>query len=155
MADLLIRPYSPADLVSWDALNRAWLVGHNLLEEPDEMHLRNPEGEILAAGGAIFVAEQDGAVVGTCGLLPVADGVYELVKVAVAPAAQGRGIGRQLIEACLAHARACRATRVVLLSNSQLTAALRLYRALGFIDRPVPPDAHYETADVYMELPLT
>lgn len=153
-ATVTIRPYRSADLPAWDALNRAWLVSHNLLEEPDERHLRDPEGEILARGGAIRVAEVDGAVVGTCGLEPAGRGVYELVKVAVAPSAQGGGIGRRLIESCLAEARRLGAVKVVLLSNSQLTAALRLYRSLGFVDRPVPAEAHYVTADVYMELSL-
>lgn len=148
-----IRPYRASDLAAWDALNRAWLVSHQLLEEPDEQHLRNPEGEILAKGGVIRVAERQGVVVGTCGLEPVGDRVYELVKVTVDPSAQGRGIGRQLIESCLAEARRLGAAKVVLLSNSQLTAALRLYRSLGFVDRPVPAEAHYVTADVYMETP--
>ncbi len=153
-APVTIRPYRAADLPAWDALNRAWLVSHNLLEEPDEVHLRDPEGAILARGGAIRVAELDGVVVGTCGLEPVGKDVYELVKVAVDPSAQRRGIGYRLIESCLEEARRLGATKVVLLSNSQLTAALRLYHALGFVDQPVPPGAHYVTADVYMELEL-
>ncbi len=153
-AAVTIRPYLPTDLSAWDALNRAWLVRHHLLEEPDERHLRNPEGEILAHGGAIRVAELDGVVVGTCGLEPAGNGVYELVKVAVDPSAQGRGIGRLLIESCLGEARRLGAAKVVLLSNSQLTAALGLYRSLGFVDRPVPPGAHYVTADIYMEMEL-
>jgi ribosomal protein S18 acetylase RimI-like enzyme len=153
MTIAVIRPFRPSDLAAWDSLNRAWLVSHNLLEEPDELHLRNPEGEILAKGGVIHVAELNGVVVGTCGLEPVGDGVYELVKVAVAPSAQGRGLGRQLIESCLAEARRLGAAKVVLLSNSQLTSALNLYRSLGFVNRPVPPGAHYVTADVYMETP--
>jgi ribosomal protein S18 acetylase RimI-like enzyme len=59
-----------------------------------------------------------------------------------------------LCEAVIAMARRQGAARVVLTSNHQLEAALRLYRALGFRDAPLPADNPYETADVYMALEL-
>ena len=45
--------------------------------------------------------------------------------------------------------------RVILVSNSQLQAAVQLYSSFGFEHRPVPAGTGYETADVYMELELT
>lgn len=155
MTEIRIRDYQPQDLPAFDALNRAWLVGHGLLEEPDEAQLRDPEGQILAPGGRIFVAELGGMVVGTCAVAPWDGKVLELAKLAVSPDVRGQGVGRRLVEACLAHARTAGAPRVVLLSNSQLSSALKLYRALGFVDAPVPESSHYVTADVYMELSLT
>ncbi len=155
MTEILIRDYQSGDIAAFDALNRAWLVGHGLLEEPDEEQLRDPEGQILAPGGRIFVAELGGAVVGTCAVVPWSGRELELAKLAVSAEARGQGVGRRLVEACLDHARAAGAPRVVLLSNSQLTSALRLYRALGFVPAPVPEGSHYVTADVYMELNLT
>lgn len=154
MNQIRIREYRAEDLPAFDALNRAWLVGHGLLEEPDEEQLRDPDGQILAPGGRIFVAERDGAVVGTCAVAPWSGPDLELVKLAVSPEVRGQGVGRRLVEACLDHARAAGAARVVLLSNSQLTSAIRLYRSLGFVDAPVPATSHYVTADVYMELTL-
>lgn len=152
--DVLIDTFRPADQGAFDALNRAWLTEHGLLEAPDERQMTDPLGQIIASGGQIFVARQGGEVVGTCAILPHEEGVLELVKLAVAPAAQGRGIGRRLVEACLGHARDRRAHRLVLLSSSRLGAALRLYEALGFRRAPLPPDAPYLTADVYMELDI-
>jgi putative acetyltransferase len=64
------------------------------------------------------------------------------------------GLGRQLVKACLKYAGESGMRRVVLLSNSRLTAALRLYEELGFQHRPMPADLEYQTADVYMELDL-
>jgi predicted N-acetyltransferase YhbS len=87
-------------------------------------------------------------------LVPWTGPALALAKLAVAPDARGQGVGRRLVEACLDHARAVGAPRVVLLSNSQLTSALKLYRALGFVPAPVPEGSHYVTADVYMELTL-
>lgn len=78
----------------------------------------------------------------------------ELVKLAVAPSAKGLGLGRRLVEACLGFARESGVRRLVLLSNSRLTTALRLYEAFGFEQRPTPLDSKYATADVYMELEL-
>jgi hypothetical protein len=40
----------------------------------------------------------------------------------------------------------------MLLSNSQLQPAIRLYESMGFMHRPVPAVTKYEIADVYMVL---
>jgi ribosomal protein S18 acetylase RimI-like enzyme len=140
---------------TFEALNRQWLVDHELLEAADEPHLVDPQGQIIDAGGAIFVALDGERVSGTCAIVPVDDAisdarVFELVKLAVDPAARGRGIGRQLVDACLAFAREHGASRVELLSSSRLTAALRLYEQVGFRYAPLPPSNPYVTADVYM-----
>jgi ribosomal protein S18 acetylase RimI-like enzyme len=99
------------------------------------------------------VARHGGDVVRTCAVLPHDEG-SGAVKLAVAPARQGLGLGRRLVETCLAYARGRGARRLVLLSNSRLDAAVRLYEALGFRRAPLPPGAAYVTADVYMELDL-
>ena len=136
------------------SLNRAWLQADGLLEPPDELQLADPETHIIARGGQIAVALEDGEVVGTCAVLPHGPGELEMVKLAVAPAARGQGLGRRLVEWCLAYAREQGANRVVLISNSRLESALRLYQSLGFQYRPMP-ETGYATADVYMELDLT
>ena len=153
--NVVIDTFRPDDQPAFDALNRAWLTEYGLLEAPDERQLTDPVGEILSPGGQIFVARRNDEVVGTCAVVPHADGVLELLKLTVAPAAQGLGLGRRLVEACLVHARGRGARRLVLLSSSKLGAALRLYEGLGFRRAPMPPDAVYVTADVYMELDLS
>jgi ribosomal protein S18 acetylase RimI-like enzyme len=153
--DALIDTFRSDDHQAFAALNRAWLTEYGLLEAPDERQLTDPVGQIVMPGGQIFVARRNGEVVGTCAVLPHDEGVLELLKLAVAPAAQGLGLGRRLVEACLSYARARGAQRLVLLSNSKLGAALRLYEGLGFRRAPMPVDAVYVTADVYMEIDLT
>jgi putative acetyltransferase len=137
------------------ALNRAWLDEHELYEPPDEAQLTDPDGTILALGGVIYVALEGTGVVGTAALIPHGPNEMELVKLAVHPSARGRGIARRLTETCLTHARRQGARRIFLVSNSRLTAALRLYESVGFVHRPVPDTVPYQTADVYMELELT
>jgi putative acetyltransferase len=135
-------------------LNRAWLDEHGLYEPPDEAQLTDPDGTILAVGGVIYVALERDSVVGTAALLPHGPGEMELAKLAVHPSARGRGIARRLTETCLAYARRQGIRRVVLVSNSRLSAALRLYESVGFVHRPLPDTVPYEKADVYMELEL-
>ncbi len=55
---------------------------------------------------------------------------------AVAPAAQGRGIGRALTEACMDLARSAGRRRIVLLTLDSMTPAQRLYEGLGFRRAP-------------------
>jgi GNAT superfamily N-acetyltransferase len=148
-----IRPFAREHAAAFDALNRAWLTEHGLLEPADEAQLVDPWTEILAPGGQIFVALAGTEVVGTCAVVPH-HGTMELAKLTVAPKAKGQGLGRRLVLACLDYARQLGVRRVVLLSSSRLSAALRLYQDLGFQPRPVPPDSAYLTADVYMELDL-
>ena len=70
---------------------------------------------------------------------------------AVAPASQGHGVGRLLAHTVIEFARAAAATKVVLLSNTILTPAIRLYRSLGFVERAMPSDTGYSRANIYME----
>ena len=151
---VIITTLRPEHVAAFEALNREWLVSNELLEPADEPHLTDPEGRIVAAGGQVFVALEDEMVIGTCGVVPTQPDEFEVVKLAVASSARGRGIGRQLVNACLAHARQLGARQVVLLSNSRLVPALRLYEKVGFRYAPLPASNPYATGDVYMVLDL-
>lgn len=149
--DVTIETFRPIHAHAFETLNRTWLMENGLLEHPDEDHLADPWGRIVAPGGQIFVALRGHDVVGTCAVVPDGIDTFELAKLTVAAAARGHGIGRHLVEACLAFARGRGGRRVVLLSNSRLATAVRLYETLGFRHCPLPPDIKYATADVYME----
>jgi GNAT superfamily N-acetyltransferase len=139
-------------------LNLAWIEAHFVVEPRDRHELDDPEGHILAAGGQVFIAEADGPhgteVLGTCALLTEADGACELAKMAVRATARGRGVGRALGESAIAAARARGAPRIDLLSNTVLTPAIALYRALGFVEAPLPA-TEYARANIKMTLDLT
>jgi ribosomal protein S18 acetylase RimI-like enzyme len=146
---------------AFESLNREWLEAHDLLEPLDLEYLTRPRQRIIEAGGQIYFAVAGGgsdpaawAVLGTCAAIPHGLDALELAKLAVAPAARGRGIGTRLVRAVLEHARRAGAAKVVLVSSTKLGDALRLYEALGFEHRPLPADPGYATADVYMELEL-
>ena len=135
-------------------LNREWLEHYNLMEESEEEQLADPQTHFIDGGGQIFVALHDGDVIGTCAVMPHGDDELELAKLTVAPAYRGHGIARQLVERCIDYGRERRACRLMLLSNSQLQGALRLYESMGFRYRPVPAVTQYAVANVCMALAL-
>jgi GNAT superfamily N-acetyltransferase len=133
-------------------LNRAWLEEYGLMEPSEEAQLADPQAHFVDQGGQIFVAIGGDTVVGTCAVLPSGAGEFELAKLTVSPEFRGHGIARRLVERCIAFARDRGARRLMLLSNSQLQPAIRLYESMGFVHRPVPAVTKYEIADVYMVL---
>lgn len=149
-----IIPYGDEHAEAFYRLNRAWLDKYELYEPPDEKQLADPRGQILAPGGAIFVAIHEQEVMGTAAVVPHGPGVVELAKLTVVDAARGQGLGRRLAQRCLEHARSAGARRAVLVSSSRLGPALRLYESLGFVHTTPPGRLAYATADVYMELNL-
>ena len=64
------------------------------------------------------------------------DGDVGIRMLAVASAAQGRGVGRALTLACVDRARAEQARRVALHSTPWMVVAHGLYRSLGFVRTP-------------------
>lgn len=151
---IAIVPYRRELAADFDRLNRAWLEKYFTVEPLDEEYLGDPEGHIVSPGGEVFFALDGGIAIGTCAAIPKGADEFELAKLAVTPAAQGRGLGRVLTERVIRFARERGARRVSLVSNSGLVAALRLYESLGFAHAPFPFAPPYADADVYMVLEL-
>ena len=83
------------------------------------------------------------------------EGVYELARMAVSPQHQGKGFGRELMGAALAKLKAIGATKVRLLSNTKLEAAIALYRKHGFKTASLGPHPTYARCDIVMERTVT
>ena len=147
------RPYEPGDAAAFRELNEAWIGGNFVIEDKDREVLENPSRFILEPGGALFMAVQDGVAVGTCALLAMEDGEFEVAKMTVAEQCRGQGIGRKLLAHVIEYARSAGATRLYLETNNKLTTAIHVYEALGFRHLPaerVHPSP-YARANVYME----
>jgi putative acetyltransferase len=151
-ADVRIADYHPRWRADFARLNTEWLERWFVVEPVDRAVLSDPETHILAGGGRVlFAVDGDGHALGTVALLHEGDGVYELTKMAVDPAARGRGIGRLLIAGALDAWRGLGGRELFLESSSRLRPALALYESVGFRHRPAPrPGSHYARADVYM-----
>lgn len=148
-----IIPYTEDQQPAFRQLNLEWLDKYNLTESHDLEILDDPSGTIVARGGVIFLAEEDGQILGSGALIPEGDGHYELAKMAVTAAAQGRGISRMPMDALLEAAREKEAVKLSLFSNHQLQTAFSLYEKYGFRHVAVE-DSPFVTADVKMELIL-
>jgi N-acetylglutamate synthase-like GNAT family acetyltransferase len=134
-------------------LNLEWLNKYDLTETHDLEIINDPKEMILNNGGYIYLAKSDDKIVGTAAIVKEGEGVYELVKMAVTAAFQGKGISRMLIQKCLNKAKELEAKKVFLYSNSQLTTAISLYKKYGF-EHIDASDSPFETADIKMELSL-
>ena len=150
------------ELVGWrpelraefERLNREWIERYFTLEEADRQVFDDPAGRIVRPGGQVFFLLEETAARGTCAVIRHDAETFELAKMAVDPAARGRGYGDRLVEAAVAFARAAKARRLILVSNTRLGPALTLYRKHGFRDVPLDPANGYSRADIPLELRL-
>lgn len=149
-----IVAFEPELAPYFESLNREWIERWFAVEPKDEHFFRDPQRTIIEPGGAIFFAVEDGEPVGVIAALRHDADTFELAKMGVSPRSQGRGYGQALGEAVLRFAADAGARKVIVLSDSRLKAAVRLYERLGFQHLPFPTDTGYARGDVYMELHL-
>jgi DNA-binding MarR family transcriptional regulator/GNAT superfamily N-acetyltransferase len=149
--DVQIVDFDPRYAKAFHDLNEEWITTWFRMEEEDHHALDHPREHILDKGGHIFIALYKGEPVGTCAIIKMNDGGFELAKMGVSPKAKGKGIGWLLGRACLEKARALGAHRVYLESNTRLKPAISLYHKLGFKKITGQPSP-YERCDIQMEL---
>jgi ribosomal-protein-alanine acetyltransferase len=87
--------------------------------------------EISRPDRRYLVVEDCGRVAGYGGVFLGVDSA-EIMTVAVAASARGRGLGRRLMEALLAEAKSAQLSQVMLEVAVDSAAAIALYRSLGF-----------------------
>lgn len=150
-----IVPYAPGFAQAFRNLNEQWISTYFNMEEADYKALDHPQEYILDRGGEILVALYHDEPVGVCALIKMEDPDYdfELAKMAVAPAAQGKRIGWLLGQASIEKAKALGGKKLYLESNTLLQPAINLYYKLGFkkvSGRKTP----YERCNIQMELIL-
>lgn len=148
----MIRPSTDRDvpaiteIYSWNVLN-----GVGTWEEvpPSQAEIGKRREAVLALGLPWVVAEVDGVVVGYAYAGPfrtrsgyrytVEDSVY------VAPGAQGRGVGRAMLEAVLGECRRLGVHQVIAgIGDSGNAASIALHSALGFERVGVFPNSGYK-----------
>ena len=139
---------------AFERLNLEWIERYFAVEEEDRKVFEDPAGRIVEPGGQVFFLLDEDGVRGTCAVIRHDAETFELAKMAVDPAARGRGYGDRLVEAAVAFARTAGARRLMLVSNSRLGPALGLYRKHGFRDVPLDPANGYSRADIQLALRL-
>jgi putative acetyltransferase len=149
-----VVPYRQEFREAFEQLNREWIESYFVLEGPDREVFRDPESKILTPGGQIFFVLDGQAVQGTCAVMRHSADECEIAKMAVAKMARGRGFGDLLMEAAIGFARSIRARRVIILSNTVLEPAIRLYLKHGFVQVPLIDDGRYRRANIRLEREL-
>lgn len=138
----MVRAYDPSDRDAVDALAPRLLIGaaHWLAPEDVLTAIRGWVDASIAEGTA-FVAEEDGTVVG---FVSVKDqrhftGTTEAYvgELAVADGAEGRGIGRALMEVVEDWAKQRGLARVSLDTGAENSGARSFYAALGYEESDV------------------
>ncbi|WP_028997477.1 GNAT family N-acetyltransferase [Azohydromonas australica] len=132
---VLIRESSlPADSARLQCVIReyvAWL-GPDLSYRGFDAEMADFDRTYTLPSGTFFLAESGTEAAGCAGLLRHGTEVAELKRVFVRPAFRGHDLGRRLVEAVIAKARALGLRRLVLDAVPQTVHAQQLYERMGF-----------------------
>jgi len=103
-----------------------------------------------------WIAEAGGEPVGCVFVVRKSKSVAKLRLLIVEPRARGIGLGRRLVEECIAFARAKGYRKLVLWTQSNLVAARTIYRKCGFVKRKEEKHAEFgiKLTGEYWELRL-
>jgi len=157
---VLLRPPAPGDL-AWVVYRQARLYAE---EYGWNAEFETFALEIVAAFAKNFdptrercwIAEHDGTAVGAIFLVKESEQVAKLRLLHVEAAARGLGVGRKLVQECIAQARVFGYRTLVLWTNDILHAARKIYIAEGF--RLVKEEKHHsfgkDLTGQYWELEL-
>ncbi|WP_454617302.1 bifunctional helix-turn-helix transcriptional regulator/GNAT family N-acetyltransferase [Bradyrhizobium cenepequi] len=80
-----------------------------------------------------WIADLDGAAVGSVFLVRHSDDIAKLRLLLVDPAGRGQGLGKRLVGECITFARACGYRKITLWTQSILVAARKIYQDAGFV----------------------
>lgn len=133
---IAIRPAARTDVDAVVALVTTVLAEFGLAfgkGAPTDDELRDLPDSYASRGGAFWIADDAGALVGTCGVFPVAPHTFELRKMYLGTAARGLGAGARLLATATAWAREHGGRRMVLDTTERMTRAIAFYEAHGFV----------------------
>jgi len=120
-APCVLRPPQPGDL--------GWVVHRHGAVYAREYGY---DEEFNAKRERCWIAERDGEAVGSVFLVERSQTVAQLRLLLVEPKARGSGLGTRLVDECVRFARQAGYRKVTLWTQSELSAARRLYKAAGF-----------------------
>ncbi|RPH96241.1 N-acetyltransferase [candidate division KSB1 bacterium] len=153
----IIQVETPAPLAQIRALflEYAESLGFSLCFQSFDEELAGLPGMYAMPEGRLLIAYLDGEPVGCAALHKLEDGICEMKRLYVKPAARGHGIGKLLSQKIIAEAKAIGYTSMRLDTIAdRMQTAVDIYRTQGFVE--IPPYRENPIASaLYMELDLT
>ena len=166
MQDFLIRTIEPGDDKALATIIRNTLTEFKA-NKPGTVYFDETTdhlSEVFKTDGSIyFVAELDarlndgvgqGEIMGGSGIYPtdnLPEGTCELVKLYLSSKARGKGLGKLLLQKCIAAAKELGYKKIYLETMPELTIAIPMYEKLGFTYLPAAQGSSGHTGcDVWM-----
>ena len=157
MQDFLIRTIQPGDDKVLATIIRDTLAEFKA-NKPGTVYFDETTdhlSDVFKASGSIyFVAELNEEIMGGSGIYPTAnlpEGTCELVKLYLSSKARGRGLGKTLLQKCIAAAKELGYKKIYLETMPELTIAIPMYEKLGFTYLPAAQGSSGHTGcDVWM-----
>ncbi|HZK91939.1 MAG TPA: bifunctional helix-turn-helix transcriptional regulator/GNAT family N-acetyltransferase [Stellaceae bacterium] len=142
----VLRPHRPGDM-GWVTQRHGALYSEEYgLNHKMEAYVAEVVAKFLREFDPVreqcWIAEQDGAAIGSVFLVKETNEVARLRLLIVEARARGLGVGRRLVEECVRFARRAGYREMTLWTHSILTAARRIYDSVGF--KIVETEAHDE-----------
>jgi len=125
-------------------------IGIDLAHQGFERTLAGLPGAYAPPGGRVLLGVVGDAFVGCVAVRPLERGISEMKRLYVRPSARGTGLGRKLALAIIEDARSLGYERMRLDTLGSMSAAIALYRSLGFVEiapyttNPLPGPKFFE-----------
>ena len=133
-----IRLIEPKDNIALAAVIRAALTEFGA-NKPGTVYFDPTTDQLFqlfeTPGSVYFIAENENELLGGCGIFPtigLPEKTCELVKLYLAPAARGKGLGKALMLKAMAWAKENGYEQVYLETMPELSNAVTMYEKLGY-----------------------
>lgn len=116
------------------SMNKEWLEKLIGITNHDKIVLENPQKEILAKSGKIYIAKIKKEVIGTFTLFPLPNNHCELSKFTIREIYRKLNLGKVILKQAVDIARESNYSSILLLTHPKLADATKLYKNFGFVN---------------------